>query len=52
MRQVSVLAKASLGMADAGADDVEATHYFPGMVNLSGVLCYMNSVLQVCLAIG
>jgi hypothetical protein len=21
--------------------------YFPGMVNLSGVLCYMNSVLQV-----
>ena len=24
--------------------DVE---YYPGMVNLSGVLCYMNSVLQV-----
>ena len=21
--------------------------YFPGMVNLSGTLCYMNSVLQV-----
>jgi hypothetical protein len=21
--------------------------FFPGMINLSGVLCYMNSVLQV-----
>jgi len=24
-----------------------AETYFPGMVNLSGTLCYMNSVLQV-----
>lgn len=27
---------------------VEEHVYFPGMVNLSGTLCYMNSVLQVC----
>lgn len=26
---------------------VEETVFFPGMVNLSGTLCYMNSVLQV-----
>jgi hypothetical protein len=26
-----------------------AETYFPGMVNLSGTLCYMNSVLQVYL---
>lgn len=30
-------------MTDNPAD----AEYYPGMVNLSGVLCYMNSVLQV-----
>ncbi|KAL7420649.1 ubiquitin-specific protease ubp1 [Cryptotrichosporon argae] len=25
--------------------------YFPGMVNLSGTLCYMNSVLQACASV-
>ena len=35
----------SVDGADHGG--VEDPQYFPGMVNLSGVLCYMNSVLQV-----
>jgi hypothetical protein len=33
-------------MIDGAGRGVEMV-YFPGMVNLSGTLCYMNSVLQV-----
>jgi len=36
-------AKARLIALDVAGEQT----YFPGMVNLSGTLCYMNSVLQV-----
>jgi ubiquitin carboxyl-terminal hydrolase 1 len=29
------------------AENTGEVQHFPGMVNLSGTLCYMNSVLQV-----
>ncbi|EJT51808.1 hypothetical protein A1Q1_06946 [Trichosporon asahii var. asahii CBS 2479] len=39
-------ASSSRGGIDAGAAAHEPGDRYPGMVNLSGTLCYMNSVLQ------
>jgi hypothetical protein len=44
--RVSHLEKMMEGKADE-LDAGPAETHFPGMVNLSGTLCYMNSVLQV-----
>lgn len=35
------------GWEEAGLTGVADKGFYPGMVNLSGTLCYMNSVLQV-----
>ena len=40
-------AKVKRRRAKSTTPSVSETGHFPGMVNLSGTLCYMNSVLQV-----